>query len=232
MPKTNMIMPEDYKDVFYRLTYYILGKIAHRVPRCISPNAITLSAFFSAVIGCVLLMTVHSPAAYLYWALFNFIWYVLDALDGIHARLTNQSSEFGAFLDHFLDNLFFVVMFTAFVVKFQLLHPLYILSLLLRFTAATSVFLVQLSTQKLHLPKFSGGLEFVLLTSVMLLSYFFPNFNLANYFSNPTALSLIDHLALQSGFFMKLSLFVYLVGVPIHFILQLRFVHQHHLQLR
>ena len=44
----------------------------------------------------------------------NFIWYILDALDGLHARLSHQTSEFGAFLDHFLDNLFFVVMFTVF----------------------------------------------------------------------------------------------------------------------
>lgn len=232
MSNNTNIMPEDYQDFVYRLTYYLLGKVAHLVPRSISPNSITLAAFVSSILGCLLLLFVQSPVAYLYWAIFNFLWYILDALDGIHARLTKQSSEFGAFLDHFLDSIFFVVMFAVFTVKFDLLHPLYIFIILLRAAAVTSVFLVQVSTNRLLLPKFSGGLELLLMTTVMLLSYFYPHFDPAQYVTQATLLNLFHVFAFHIGFFMKMSLFVYLIGVPINFILQLKFVHKHHMQAR
>lgn len=109
MSDVKIIMPDDYKDVIYRITYFLLGKVAHFIPRSITPNTLTITAFISALTGCLLLYLVQTPAAFLYWALFNFIWYMLDALDGIHARLTGQTSEFGAFLDHFLDNIFFYI---------------------------------------------------------------------------------------------------------------------------
>ena len=108
MKTNNVVIPEDYKDLVYRLTYFFLGKIAHLVPRSIKPNQITMLSFTSALIGTALLYFVQTPAAYLYWILFNFIWYLLDAMDGIHARLTQQTSEFGAFLDHALDNIYFI----------------------------------------------------------------------------------------------------------------------------
>src|SRR3990167_7235244 len=166
-------MPEDYKDIIYRLTYFLLGKVAHYIPRSVSPNQITIVAFVSAMIACALLYFISSPMAYLYWAIFNFIWYVLDALDGIHARLTRQTSEYGAFLDHVLDNIFFLIMFTVFTIKFDLSHPLYVLALMTRITAAVMVFIVQVHTGKLYLSKLSGGLELLLMTTVMLLFYFF-----------------------------------------------------------
>ena len=91
MSEESVIMPDDYEDVVYRFTYFLLGKIAHRIPRSITPNQITIAAFISALVGCALLYFIKSPVAYLWWVLFNFIWYILDALDGIHARLSNLS---------------------------------------------------------------------------------------------------------------------------------------------
>ena len=66
----------------------------------------------------------------------------------------------------------------------------------------------------------------------MILSYFYPHFDPTQHVSNATLLAFLNFLDVQTGFFMKASLFVYLIGVPINFILQLRFVHQHHLQAR
>jgi len=217
-------MPDDYKDLIYRITYPLLGKIAPLIPRSISPNYITVAAFISTLIAAALLLFVKSPAAFLYWALFNAIWYALDALDGIHARLTDQCSEYGAFLDHAFDNLSFIFTFTVFVIKFHLLYPFYIFILLLRFTAAIMVFTVQCHTKRLYLSKFSGGFEFLLMTLVMIASYFFPYFNPVHHTTNPTLLYWINMLSLQQGMFMKLVFLVYLVGVPSTFFLQFNFV--------
>jgi phosphatidylglycerophosphate synthase len=223
MSNEKVILPEDYRDVVYRITYYLLGKVAHWVPRSITPNQITLTAFSSSLLSCLLLYVVQTPVGYLYWILFNFIWYILDALDGIHARLTQQTSEFGAFLDHFLDNIFFLFMLTVFTVRFDLAHTFYIFILFMRITAAATVFIVQVHTQRLYLTRFSGGLELLLFTSVMWFSYLYPNFNASDYFPN----MMVDYLSLQQGCFMKLALLVYLIGIPINFLISIRFVQKH-----
>lgn len=117
-------------------------------------------------------------------------------------------------------------MFIVFVIKFDLSHPFYILILLMRFTAVVSVFLVQIHTDRLYLNKFSGGSEMLLMTTVMVLSYFLPHFDLANYTTHSILLHIIDALRLHTGVFMKLVLLVYFIGVPMTFIYQVRFVKQ------
>lgn len=218
------IIPDDYKDYVYRVTYFFLGKIAHVVPRSVTPNQITVLAFLCAMIGNVLLVTVNSPMAYLYWVVFNFAWYLLDALDGIHARTTGQSSEYGAFLDHAFDNVYFLFMLTAFVYKFDLLHLFYVYILLLRVTVALMVFTVQCHTGRLYLSRFSGGVELVLFSVAMVLSYCYPHFNLLNHISSPLLLHYAHILNLQTGAFMKIALWTYAIGVPITIVQQFWFV--------
>ena len=214
MTTKKVIIPDGYKDVIYRATYYLLGKIAHFVPRSIHPNQITIVAFLCALIGTALLYFIKTPVAYLYWTLFNFIWYILDALDGIHARLTEQTSEYGAFLDHALDNIYFIFMFAIFAAKFDLLHVFYIYVICLRITAALMVFVVQYHTKKYYLGSFTGGGEFLLFSLAMIFSYFFPHFNVAAYTTNVFLLNIIHFFNLQTGIFMKLTFFIYAVGVP------------------
>lgn len=218
------VVPPDYNDYIYRFMYYILSPIAPLIPKRISPNQITIMAFFSAMIGTGLLYFIHTPIAYIYWVIFNFIWFVLDALDGMHARLTQQSSEFGAFLDHGLDNIYFLFMLTVFAAKFDLFHLLYIYIIILRVTAALMVFTVQAHTKRFYLSRFSGGLEFLLLSSVMILSYCYPTINPAQHTTNLFLLHCINILSLQQGIFMKCALFFYFIGVPVNIILQFRFV--------
>lgn len=221
--KNDALIPDDYKDFIYRITYLFLGKFAGYVPRSIRPNQITAVAFISAMLGAFLLVFVQSPAAFLYWTLFNFIWYLLDALDGIHARLTGQTSEYGAFLDHALDNIYFIFMFTAFAWRFDLGHVFYIYVLLARCTAALMVFAIQYHTKRFYLSRFSGGTEFLLFSLAMFLSYCYPNFNPAYHTSNTLWLYFIHVFSLQQGMFMKLVLMIYAVGAPVNFILQFRF---------
>lgn len=214
---------DEYNDIIYRYTYYALQGIAPRIPKSIRPNQITWAAFFCSMLSCVFLYFIHTPVAYLYWILFNTLWYIFDALDGMHARISKQSSEFGGFLDHFLDNVFFTVMFTVFTVKFDLLHPLYIFIMLCRFTLCTVVFLVQNHTGKMFLSRFSGGGELLFLTTVMILSYLYPHFNLLTHIHNPQLLQVASWLSLDSGVFMKVVLLFYLVGFVPQYWLQYRF---------
>ena len=106
MSNDNTLTPEGYEDVIYKLTYRALSGFVPLIPKGIHPNQITWMAFTSSLIACALLYFIKTPAAFLWWALFNFIWYILDAFDGMHARCSGQTSEFGGFLDHFLDNIF------------------------------------------------------------------------------------------------------------------------------
>lgn len=223
-----VLTPEETnKDIIYHYTYVLLIKLAPYIPRRITPNQLTIAGSISSLIACALLYFIQSPVCYLYWMLFNFGWFILDALDGIHARYTGQTSEYGAFLDHFLDNFYFIFMFTVFTIKFDLAYPIYVCAIIVRITAALSVFVVQFHTRKLYLSRFSGGLELILLNTAMLLSYFFPDFNPSLHTNNTFLLHIINALYLQQGVFMKLTLLVYLIGVPVNFLMQVRFVKKH-----
>ena len=220
----NNLAPPGYNDYIYRLTYYLMKPLAPYIPPSISPNSITVIAFLSAMTGTALLFFINTPVAYLYWILFNFIWFLLDALDGIHARYSNQTSEYGAFLDHSLDNIYFIFMLTVFVAKFHLMSLLYIYIIILRVTAALMIYLVQSHTGKTLLCKFTGGLEFLLFNAVMVLSYCYPHINPAQLTNNVFLLQAIHFLDLQQGMFMKLALLVYFFGAPLNMFFQFRFV--------
>lgn len=224
MQNKKVIIPEDYKDYLYRLTYYLLSGVAPHIPKSIKPNQITVLAFLFAMTGTILLCVIKTPAAYLYWFVFNLLWFLLDALDGMHARLSGQSSEYGAFLDHALDNIYFLFMLTAFAYKFHLMSLLYVYIIILRVTASLMVFTVQCHTGRLLLGRFSGGLEFLLFSAVMILSYCYPHVDLSAVTHNSLALEWINKLSLNDGVFMKCALLFYFIGVPMTMVTQFRFV--------
>lgn len=224
--KNNIPIPDGYQDYLYQLTYRLLIGVTPWIPSYVKPNYITVAGFIFAMTGTALLFLIKTPIAYLYWIFFNLMWFILDALDGMHARLTQQTSEYGAFLDHSLDLIYFLFMFTVFVVKFDLTHILYVYIIILRITISALVFVVQCHTRKLYLTKFSGGLEFLLLNAVMLLSYFFPHANPAHWTHHSILLHWINVLDLRQGFFMKIALWAYFIGVPINTVKQFRFANQ------
>ncbi|MFW6041050.1 MAG: CDP-alcohol phosphatidyltransferase family protein [Thermoplasmatota archaeon] len=68
----------------------------------ISPNALSFISFFSAVTA-GLLFYLSDPFFVLTAVLFVFLSSFFDAMDGRVAKLTNQTSDKGDFLDHTLD---------------------------------------------------------------------------------------------------------------------------------
>lgn len=78
------------------------GPIALRIP--FSPNTISVVALiFIATAAWMISQGLHQPRLFL-WALpLVFLGGLLDAIDGIVARVQNRQSRFGDFLDHCLD---------------------------------------------------------------------------------------------------------------------------------
>lgn len=86
--------------------------VARGVPRWMSPNAVTLVGLTCSLVGLgsVVWIIRGDPAAYidghpvfLYVAAAMFAYQTLDAVDGKHARNTNQSTPLGALFDHGCD---------------------------------------------------------------------------------------------------------------------------------
>jgi len=77
----------------------ILKKIAVYIPPSVSPNAITLLNFILINILCISTIyknpVIFSGCLFLYW--------IIDTLDGIHAKNTNQITKFGGILDQCID---------------------------------------------------------------------------------------------------------------------------------
>ncbi len=68
----------------------------------IKPNQITITAFLLRI--CVGFLFLNGSHIFLVaGAFFYYIAYVLDCTDGLVARLTEQTSELGRYLDHILD---------------------------------------------------------------------------------------------------------------------------------
>jgi cytidyltransferase-like protein len=89
-----------YLDPFY-------NSLVNLIPSYITPNILTLAGFFSS-----LLSYYFSPNPLLF-ALFLFLYMVLDTLDGKQARKTLSSSPLGELFDHFCDSISNVLLTSA-----------------------------------------------------------------------------------------------------------------------
>lgn len=80
------------------------------IPKYISPNSITYFGWFMAAVAWVCVERRQWLLTALFWVLYA----LCDNLDGKQARLTNQSSPAGEYLDHVLDS--FVSSFLALII--------------------------------------------------------------------------------------------------------------------
>jgi len=80
----------------------------------VTPNALTVSGLLLQAINAWLLATGHLPLAGLLILLFS----AVDSLDGTLARLSGQTSRFGAFLDSVVDRFAESVVFFGLLVHF------------------------------------------------------------------------------------------------------------------
>jgi phosphatidylglycerophosphate synthase len=97
-----------YKPLFEKIQTYI--------PRSITPNSITIANF-------LLLIYFYNSDLYKnpkLFSLFIFIFTILDGVDGIHARATNQQSKLGEILDHGLDPVRNIILITLLFKLFKI----------------------------------------------------------------------------------------------------------------
>jgi phosphatidylglycerophosphate synthase len=80
----------------------------------LTPNQVTILGLLIALGSAYLVFSGEFMLALIIWWLSR----LLDALDGIYARATNQTSDFGAFLDIQFDMLAYSAMVVAFALQF------------------------------------------------------------------------------------------------------------------
>ncbi|HAG72595.1 MAG TPA: hypothetical protein DCL66_10380 [Gammaproteobacteria bacterium] len=80
----------------------------------LTPNQVTILGLLTALGSAYLVFSGEFILALIIWWLSR----LLDALDGIYARATNQTSDFGAFLDIQFDMLAYSAMVIAFALQF------------------------------------------------------------------------------------------------------------------
>lgn len=98
---SHIINDEFYGESYMTVKYYkpFFEKVQTYIPSQITPNMITIT-------NSILLIYLYKSKLYYnnyIFAFFQFIFLLLDYVDGIHARKTNRQSKLGEILDHAID---------------------------------------------------------------------------------------------------------------------------------
>mmetsp|Transcript_28002 Transcript_28002/g.32124 ORF Transcript_28002/g.32124 Transcript_28002/m.32124 type:complete len:212 (-) Transcript_28002:144-779(-) len=87
-------------DHFFRhVKEYFLHPFANFLGKLFTPNQITTISFFFGILTCRSVLQHDYQTALIHWTVNR----VLDGMDGVVARLTNQQTEFGGFYDIVTD---------------------------------------------------------------------------------------------------------------------------------
>ena len=90
---------EPNSQTYYKIYKPFFEKIESYIPASITPNMITITNFI--LINILFFSKLYyNPFIF---SLVIFLYWVLDNIDGIHARRTKQSSKIGETLDHCID---------------------------------------------------------------------------------------------------------------------------------
>ena len=115
---SHIINDEFYGESYMTVKYYkpFFEKVQTYIPYQITPNMITITNF-------ILLIYLYKSKLYYnnyIFALFQFIFFSLDFVDGIHARKTNRQSKLGEILDHAIDPLRIILVIKMFFDIFKI----------------------------------------------------------------------------------------------------------------
>ena len=163
---------------YYLIYAPIFEKIESYVPRQITPNMISCTSF---ILLTALFLTKSYYNPYIFSACL-FVYWILDNIDGIHARNTKQTSTLGEILDHCGDAYYTIIILYMFFNLFQIKIDkwlIVLIALCINLKHLLSFYTNELSLKIVDLPKL--GIEFgvddVLLVAVFLpFLKFFVNF--------------------------------------------------------
>lgn len=206
-------------DIIDGLTYPYLERLERHIPRSVTPNSITVAGFLLMVVGVATLIVVKHPIALLVFAVFSILSTTFDGLDGIHARRTGQTSKFGDFLDHFLDQLSGFLVLFGILVRFDLFTPLYVFICLSLTTINTVTFVFKSLSGYLYIGPMGPSTNVVLLALAFLLIFIFDDPVLFSFHpSNPSILHAVDVLGVRTITIGKSVLLLTLLFVPGSFV--------------
>lgn len=162
------------RDVLYARIAPLYDVLARFVPRSVSPNQLTMAGLMCAVGAAIVLCA--SPAPWVCWVAAAFVlgYEVFDSLDGKHARNTNQSSRFGAYLDTSIDGLAAGLIYTGVVAHFGLYGPLFLFAIAIRMGKACLVYASAAETRLRLNPEVGTTVENITMVALLVLSALFP----------------------------------------------------------
>ncbi|MFS8049590.1 CDP-alcohol phosphatidyltransferase family protein [Rhizobium sp. BR 314] len=165
-------------DITDRLIYPLLSKFVAHIPRSVHPNILTLAAICIGFAAAVTLALSTQPYSLLICAALLVLWILLDSCDGIHARNTEQCSEFGGFLDHFGDALGFFILQAAIIYRFELHEALVFGAMLLRQALACWTYVIRIYAGQLFITRLGWSFEIYAYAALMVAIFCFPGFSL------------------------------------------------------
>jgi phosphatidylglycerophosphate synthase len=146
-------------DIVDKFSYPVIFKLVRHLPKSLTPNQITTVGFGFCLLGAVTLGYGNSSSSFVCAGIFLFLHWLCDAMDGLHARNTQQTSQFGAFLDHFYDMGAALAICFALLIRFQVMTPLFVFIVMMRIAVQGGVYLVHGFTQVFDLPRIGPSVE-------------------------------------------------------------------------
>ena len=211
------VLASGNRDIVDRFLYHaILVRIAPYIPRSITPNQITLAAFFCFLSGSLSLLMIESPVALLLQVAGIAFGLTLDCLDGLHARLSGQTSRFGSFFDHYCDQIAYLFFYFAIVIRFKLATPVFLFLIMARMTLAAVAFLHQAETRAFELPPTGPSFEYAVYCLFLCWSFVQPGdlVVLSNWVTNVRLLELVERFDLNHLTVMKVAILGYAASLP------------------
>lgn len=163
-----MSLSESNTASYYRVYAPIFEKIESFIPRQITPNMISCASF-------VLLTALFLSKSYYNPYIFSFclfIYWILDNIDGIHARNTKQTSSLGEILDHCGDAYYTIIILYMFFNVFRINIPklfIVLTGIFMNLKHLLSFYTHDFSLKLIDLPKL--GIEFGVDDLLLLLTF-------------------------------------------------------------
>jgi phosphatidylglycerophosphate synthase len=127
--------------------YYIVPRISELLGSDIHPNTITL---ISTIIGLIAVYFLYYKKNIIVFTLLYIVYYILDIVDGYHARKFNKCSIVGDYFDHIRDT---IIIGLVLVIVIKRLYRNKDYGVIILVVISFFMFQIHMSCQELHVKK-------------------------------------------------------------------------------
>jgi phosphatidylglycerophosphate synthase len=174
MPAEIPAIKNDCRDLAFEALKPAYEWVGRQVPRAVTPNQLTMAGLGCAVLASALLVLWPAATACFVAAGLLFLYEGFDALDGIHARNTQQSSAFGAYLDAVIDAAQAAMIFSALIVRYDLYAPFFIFIMGFRMMVACWIHAYTIESRIRINPALGSTVENYMIVGTLLAAGLFP----------------------------------------------------------